>query len=76
MTAPPGHDLYDTAGLRHRVQVFNRSLPGPLPTAKPPDDAPHRERCLRGKADFAGNTQFPANTAFTATAAIAVAAVR
>ena len=37
---------------------------------------PHRKRCLRGKADFAGSAEFPANTAFAARAAIAVAVVR
>ena len=37
---------------------------------------PHRKRCLRGKADFAGSTEFPANTAFVARAASAVAVVR
>ena len=35
--------------------MFNRSLSGPLATAKPPDDEPHRKRCLRRKgSDYGG----------------------
>ena len=48
----------------------------PPPTAKPHNEQPHRKRCLRVKAPFAGTAQSTANTAFAARAAIAVAAVR
>ena len=81
----PGYYPYSTTGRWYRGPTVNRSppsiavavpQPGPLPAAKPPDDALHRKRCLRGKADFVGSTQFPANTAFAARAAIPVAAVR
>ena len=73
------------AALQGRGPVFNRSLPSilvavpqpaPLPIAKPPDDAPHRKRCLWRKADFTGSAQFPASTEFATRAAITAAVVR
>ena len=73
--SPP---VFDTECIRRitRVRpVMHCSLSLDCYSAKPPNEQPHRKRCLRVKAVFAGGARSPVNTAFAAKAAIAVAAL-